>query len=75
MPTPNNPNNSHYAREWANKNAKRSITPYGATDEQVKGSLPPYCPEEGYWDNLYGSPEVRECGEHLLFIMRSKETQ
>jgi len=73
MPTPNNPNNCLYAREWANKNAKRSITPYRATDEQVKGSLPPYCPEEGYWDNLYGEQSVRECGEHLLFIMRSKE--
>ena len=75
MPTPNNPNNSHYAREWANKNAKRSITPYGATDEHLKGSLPPYCPCDGDKDNLYASPAVRGCGEHLLFIMRSKETQ
>jgi len=73
MSAPTNPNNSTYAREWAIKNATRSITPYRATDEQVKGSLPPYCPEEGYWDNLYGEQSVRECGEHLLFIMRSKE--
>ena len=75
MPTPNAPNNIVYSRKWAIRNVNNSITPYSATDEPPKGSLPPYCPEEGYWDNLYGSPEVRDCGEHLLFIMRSKETQ